>query len=165
MKTHNLLSGIIIFLVFTLLIVQGTATEEMVIVDFYYSESCGSCRVPHEIMQDIKQRYETNYSGKIIINIKNVDVKADEYSINKTEMQARGLSYPSAIINNETKIPKENITQEKLQNLEKLLNEYIAKLPNQTIEPNNIPLVLAVAMCVSLCILAAVVYKQQKKKK
>ncbi len=111
--------GIFFFLL--LLITTSVVAENQVIVDFYYSETCGSCRPAIAIIDNITAYYAENYSGKVIIQKKEVSANAT----NRNEMQARHLSFPSVIINNETKIPKANITYENLVNV---IDAYITEL-------------------------------------
>jgi thiol-disulfide isomerase/thioredoxin len=84
--------------------------ENQVIVDFYYSETCGSCKPANEIMDQIIHHYEENNSNQIVFFKKEITSN----TTNRNEMRERGLSYPSVIVNNFTKIPKVNITYETL---------------------------------------------------
>jgi len=52
--------------------------------------------------------YEANYSGQVLFFKKEVGSN----QTNRNEMSARGVSFPSVVINNETKIPKANLTYE-----------------------------------------------------
>jgi thiol-disulfide isomerase/thioredoxin len=80
--------------------------ENQIIVDFYYSKSCGSCQAANQTFDEVTDHYQANYSGKILFLKKEVGSNAT----NRNEMRARGVSFPSVVINNETKIPKANIT-------------------------------------------------------
>ena len=102
------------FCVFFLLVpvMQSVVAEEKIVVDFYYSKSCGSCKTANMTMHIIEAEYEKNYSGLIIFNMKEVS----NYTYNR-ERQARNLGYPSVIINNETSISKDNITQVYMENI------------------------------------------------
>lgn len=72
-------------------------------------------------MDDITAFYAKNYSGNVIIQNKEVGSNAT----NRKEMTDRGLSFPSVIINNDTKIPKANITFEEIS---QRIDEYILNL-------------------------------------
>jgi hypothetical protein len=72
-----------------------------------------------------------NYSGKVIINKKEVGSNAT----NRNEMHVRGLSFPSVIINNETRIPKANIT---FKQVSESIDEYIKNLSTHTEYEENI---------------------------
>jgi hypothetical protein len=101
--------------------VSTVAAENLVIVDFYYSESCHSCLTYVPIIDNITAYYMKNYSGTVIIQKKEVGSNAT----NRNEMLARGVSFPSVVINNETKIPKANLTYEELT---EVINDYIESL-------------------------------------
>ncbi|MBN1860723.1 MAG: hypothetical protein JW840_04590 [Candidatus Thermoplasmatota archaeon] len=109
------------FLILFLLITSFAYAQNQVIIDFYYSETCGSCRPAVAAIDNITTYYAENYTGKIIINKKEVSSN----TTNLNEMRARKLSYPSVIINNETKIPKANITYTELK---EIIDGYIASL-------------------------------------
>lgn len=107
------------------ILVQSAAAENVIILDYYYSETCGSCRAYTEEVNEI----EANFSEKIIVNRK--DVRSNTKNWN--EWRDHGFkSYPAAVINNETKVPKSNLTYE---TLEEIINAYIAELEiNQTFD-------------------------------
>ncbi len=119
------------FLLLLLLSSAFAAAEKQVIVDFYYSETCGSCLPAISVMDNVTAHYEQNYSGKVIINKKEVGGNAT----NRNEMRTRKLSYPSVIINNETKIPNVNITY---TDVTERIDEYIANLKIQKTYDENI---------------------------
>lgn len=88
-------------------LVQSVGAVNVVVVDFYYSVRCGSCtEIYVPIINQVEEHFMENYSGKVIINRKEVS----DNTTNSNEMRARGLSFPSVIINNKTKIPKANLT-------------------------------------------------------
>lgn len=98
----------LLFSVFILLLfIHSVAAKTLVEVDYYYSGSCGSCEwYADNVITPIQT--DANYSDKVIIYWKDVGSNAT----NRQEMIDRGLSYPSAVINNEIKIPKANLTYE-----------------------------------------------------
>ena len=89
-----------------LLSVTSVFAENQVIIDFYYSKTCGPCGEAIVVINEIKAYYVENYSGIVIIQKKEIISDQTNYD----EMLARGLSYPSVIIDNKTKIPEANIT-------------------------------------------------------
>ena len=113
----------IIYLVITCFIlsivfIQYTAAENVITMDFYYSESCGTCDDYIPIIDEI----ETNYTGILMVHRKEVGSN----NTNWQEWNNHGFQdYPSVIINNETKIPSSNITYE---NLENIVNNYVEQL-------------------------------------
>ena len=112
---------IIIFVFFLLFSATSVMAKNQVIVDFYYSETCGSCVPAIAVMDNITHHYSVNYSGTVIINKKEVSANAT----NRNEMYARNLGFPSVIINNQTRIPKANITYNEIK---ESIDEYIAEL-------------------------------------
>jgi thiol-disulfide isomerase/thioredoxin len=80
--------------------------ENQVVVDFYYSTSCGTCKIAKQTLEQVIVHYEGNNSQNVIFYEKEVSSNIT----NKHEMMARGVSFPSVVIDNQTKIPKANIT-------------------------------------------------------
>ncbi len=119
------------FVVFTLtLITTSVVAKDQVIVDFYYSETCGSCKSAGEIIDLVILHYAQNNSSNVVIFKKEITSN----TTNRNEMRARGLSYPSVIINNLTKIPKLNITYDTLIHT---IDEAIANItPSVYYDPN-----------------------------
>jgi thiol-disulfide isomerase/thioredoxin len=130
MKMNRLvIFGFIICLV--TLLTTSVVAENKVIVDFYYSETCGSCKQANEIMDQVILHYEENNSDKVVFFKKEITSN----TTNRDEMRMRGLSYPSVIINNLTKIPKLNITYDTLI---LSIDEAITNLPPSVFYDPNI---------------------------
>jgi thiol-disulfide isomerase/thioredoxin len=119
------------FFVFSLMIITtSVVAENQVIVDFYYSETCGSCKPVADIIDQVILHYAENNSENVVFFKKEITSN----TTNRNEMRMRGLSYPSVIINNLTKIPKANITYDTLIYI---VNEAIANLtPTVYYDPN-----------------------------
>ncbi|MCK5112254.1 MAG: hypothetical protein KAQ84_01810, partial [Thermoplasmatales archaeon] len=93
MKNNVRILIMLVLLIFSIL-VQSVAAENTIVVDYYYSTSCGSCKAYTEGVID---PIEANFSGKIIVNRK--DVKSNTKDWN--EWRDHGFkSYPAATINN-----------------------------------------------------------------
>jgi thiol-disulfide isomerase/thioredoxin len=121
MKKRKIYWSVLVgFLIFSF-VVQSVAAENQVIVDFYYSKTCGACHAYVPIIENITAHYAENYSGTVIIQEKDVG----ENATYRKEMHDRGVSYPSVVVNNETKIPKANLTYD---NLIEVIDAYVAKL-------------------------------------
>lgn len=123
------------YLLFTVLFIlllniTSVIAEKQVIVDFYYSETCGSCKPAVDVIDEVTMYYAGNFSGIVIIQKKEVGAN----QTNRDEMLARRLSFPSVIINNKTKIPEINITKVYLI---EVIDKYIANLSVNEI-PDNI---------------------------
>ena len=135
MKMNRLFTIIFVVFIFTL-ITTSVIAEDQVIIDFYYSETCGSCKPAADIMDQVILHYAENNSDNVVFFKKEITSN----TTNRNEMRARGVSYPSVIINNITKIPKLNITYDTLINT---IDEAIANLtPSVFYDPNitEIPL-------------------------
>lgn len=130
MKKNRFFILFIISVVF-LLSITSVLAENQVIVDFYYSETCGSCEAVIPIIDDVATHYAENYSGRVIIQKKEVGAN----QTNRNEMLARRLSFPSVIINNETKIPEVNLTY---KDLTEIIDQYIANIDNHTKYDKNV---------------------------
>ena len=120
-----------IIICFFAFLATSAVAENQVIVDFYYSETCGSCKPANEIMDQIIHHYEENNSDQVIFFKKEITSN----TTNRNEMRERGLSYPSVIVNNLTKIPKVNITYETLI---LVINQAIANLTPNIFYDQNI---------------------------
>jgi len=138
-------------------VMQSVVTEEKIVVDFYYSKSCGSCKVANATMHVVEAEFEKNYSGLIIFNMKEIS----NYTYNQ-ERQARKLGYPSVIINNETQIPKENITRVYMENI---LNSYIEQLNIKQNEDSYTPIILVAAAVLVVGVLVGIAFMRQRKEK
>lgn len=130
MKKNRYFTLLIVFVVL-LLSVTSVIAENQVIVDFYYSETCGSCKPFIPIIDNVTAHYAENYSGIVIIQKKEVGSNAT----NRNEMHTRRLSFPSVIINNETKIPEANLTYE---DLTEVIDEYIANIDSHKKYDENV---------------------------
>jgi len=115
-----------LFLIFltVAIAIPSLVAENLIVIDYYYSPNCPTCRVYTE---EVIDPIEENFSGKVIVN--RVDVKAN--NDNWKEFVNHGFgSYPAAVVNNVTKIPKSNLTYE---TLEEIILAYIAEAEyNQT---------------------------------
>lgn len=130
MKTKSRLIIILLFIIFAIL-VQSVAAEKKVVVDFYYSESCGTCEAYKLIIRDIEGN--ESFTGEIIVNWKEVGSNTTNWE----EWRNLGFyTYPSVAVysktNNLTKIPKGDLTYE---NLSAVIEAYIAERPfNKTFD-------------------------------
>jgi len=107
-------------IIFTLTILaQSAFAEDLVIVDYYYSSKCGTCRV---FTEEVIDPIEMNFSGKIIVN--RIDIRANA-KVWQEFVDFGFKAYPAAVVNNETKIPKSNLTYD---TLEYIINLYLAEI-------------------------------------
>ena len=144
-----------VLLCFFLVLLSGqeVGAEHTVVLAYYYSASCGSCKPKTAIVEEIAQ----NYTGRVAVIMKEVGSN----QTNREEWESYGFTlYPSAVINNETKIPKENITRE---NLELLLNSYLAASEENTIDTRIVALVVGVVVLASGAIMVFISRKQKDK--
>ncbi|MFH1100788.1 MAG: hypothetical protein V1726_01970 [Methanobacteriota archaeon] len=145
------------FVILLFISMYSVAAEDHVTVVLYYSATCGSCKIAKKLIDDLKMNYSET---QVVFIEKQIGVKHPE---NQTEWESyRFHTYPGVVINNETLIPKENITQEKLV---PIIDAYIVNL---TVEPSNNQLTLLIMVIGIVCIigiLLAVVRRQRKQKK
>lgn len=113
-------SFLLFMIIFTLTILaQSAFAEDLVIVDYYYSSKCGTCRV---FTEEVIDPIEMNFSGKIIVN--RIDIRANA-KVWQEFVDFGFKAYPAAVVNNETKIPKSNLTYD---TLEYIINLYLAEI-------------------------------------
>ena len=156
MKVHQRITIIVITLCVILLSLQTTIAAETPVLNYYYSTSCGSCKQYTEIIEEIEQ----NYTGEIIVIKK--DVSDQE---NHDEWKGYGFkSYPSAVIDDEIIIPKENITREKL---ESIIESHLSELEKQEaaipLLERLLPAILATAIILILAAIGIIVWKKERK--
>lgn len=105
--------------------------ENQVVVDFYYSASCGTCKIAKQTLEKVIAHYEENNSQNVIFYEKEVSSNIT----NKHEMLSRGVTFPAVVIDNQTKIPNGNITYDFLV-VE--IDTYIKNLSTQNLNNPNI---------------------------
>jgi len=104
-------SNILIIFVFVIvsIIGQSALAQDTIVLDYFYSQKCGTCR-PYT--EKVIEPLEENYSGRIIVNKIDVNLNIS----NRQKWLDQGfLTYPAVVINNETKIPRRNLTYEELE--------------------------------------------------
>ncbi|RLF33339.1 MAG: hypothetical protein DRN08_05575 [Thermoplasmata archaeon] len=103
----------------------SASSGSKIIIEYFYSPGCGSCEEKEPVINYIAE----NYSDYVVVYKK---------SIRDNENMRRWLQYfqstPAIIINNETLVPKQNITIEKL---EKIINSYITGQQNNNTLQNQ----------------------------
>ncbi len=126
-KTNQKLIIVTAFLFLFLLLIQPAIAGDDITIEYFYNSGCGSCKKYTAIVDKIAQ----NYSQEVVVIKKDV-----KYKENSSEMNSYGFTtYPCAVINKETKIPKTNLTYE---TLEKCIEGYIAGVkPNETFNLNE----------------------------
>jgi len=123
-------------------------------VVLYYSSSCGSCKNAVKLVD----AFALNYSDQIVFIKKEVGSN----TTNRNEWKSYGFTYyPSIVINNETLVPKDNITE---ANLENLLTMYITQQEQQQTQDLFVLIGLGVGIVVVIGVVGVVVLRKQKKK-
>jgi cytochrome c-type biogenesis protein len=101
---------------FSLIFIPG-AYANSVIIQYFHQKSCLDC----EVTDPIVDRIEAQYKNDSIVITRIETSTADGFN----QWNKYGfLEVPAIVINNETKIPKEEITEEKLN---ATINRYLAK--------------------------------------
>ena len=105
------------------LLLQPVLADEQVLVEYFYSGSCGSCKIYSAFVEEVEQ----NYSNEpIYIQWRDITKGNNRTAWNNYSFSA----FPSAVVNGETIIPKSNLTRE---TLEYVIDTYIAGMtPNVT---------------------------------
>lgn len=129
-KTSQKLLIIVALLFFMQFLLKPVLAEDEVVVDFFYSSKCPSCQSYVSFVEEV----EENYTDVVFLWLDVAD--AEQGSENYDKMHDYGFtSFPCAVVNNETKIPKVNLTRDAL---ESVLDSYIAGLkPNETFDVNS----------------------------
>jgi len=105
--------------IFLFFFVQTIAAEELIVVNFYFSEDCGTCHDYKPIIQQIED-FE-NFTGKI-------EVKRKEISTNETnrqEMISFGLGIPSVAVTYKSEVTKVPTSQFTYENLVAIITDYL----------------------------------------
>jgi len=100
-----------------------TTSEEVVVLNYYYSLSCSACKRYTSVINEI----EANFTENLVVFRKEVGSNQS----NRQEWEDYGFKkYPSVVMNDETKIPMSNITYE---NLASIINAYVEELDSSQI--------------------------------
>ncbi len=83
MKMNRLFTIIFVVFIFTL-ITTSVIAEDQVIVDFYYSETCGSCKPAVDIIDQVILHYAENNSDNVVFFKKEITSN----TTNRNEMRA-----------------------------------------------------------------------------
>lgn len=101
-------------MIYLSLIFIPMAYANPIIIQYFHQKGCRDCEVTDPIVDQI----ETQYNNSIIITRIETSIADGFNQWNKYDF----LEVPAIVINNETKIPKEEITEEKLK---VSINEYL----------------------------------------
>jgi len=104
------------------IIVQPALADEKINIEFFYSSGCGDCEEKEPIVDEIEQEY----ADKIVVHRK--DISMDEKYMDQW-MNYGFFDIPAIVVNNKTKIPKEEITKEYV---EKIIDGYLSGEINET---------------------------------
>jgi hypothetical protein len=129
-KTY--LNMLLLLCLFFFLIVSSVNAAQIIRVELFYSHECPSCIPAYEEVIAVQNHYtEENQNKYIDVEIKDLyqnDSYLEDWILRKLK------TFPIVVINNDTIIPKENITAE---NLIRIIDLYIA---NQTVNESYDPL-------------------------
>ncbi len=100
--SRNWLSIVVLFSVLFGFFTSTVAAFDPISIDFYYSEVCGSCI---DALENVILPIEEKYKENVSVFYKDVFVNLSY----RDDMIALRLSYPSVVVNNETKIPTQNL--------------------------------------------------------
>lgn len=120
MKSSSHTITAIAVICFSLIFIQ-VACADPVTIQYFHQKGCHDC----EITDPIVDRIEAQYNNSIIITRFETSTIEGFNQWNKYGF----LEVPAIVMNNETKIPKEEITEE---NLKMLIDEYLMEEENNT---------------------------------
>lgn len=115
---------IVTILIFTLYLFSNTAYAQNVYIEYFHSSECEGCQTTDPIISQIAGEYKNNSS----VNIEYIDV-ATRDGLNRTYKYNFSI-IPMVIINNETKVASDKITQ---KNLNEIIDAYI---DNKSLDKN-----------------------------
>ncbi|MCC4771342.1 cytochrome c biogenesis protein [Methanosarcina sp. DH2] len=107
--------------IYLFLILIPIAGADQITIQYFHQKGCHDCKITDPIVD----RIETQYNNTIIISKIETSTADGFNQWNKYGF----LEVPAIVINNETKIPKEEITEE---NLKTLIDEYLVEEENIT---------------------------------
>lgn len=113
--TISLLAVIYLSLIFI-----PVVCAEPVTIQYFHQKGCHDCEITDPIVDRIEAQYENMVISKIETSTADGFNQWNKYGF---------LEVPAIVINNETKIPKEEITEEKLKTL---IDEYLVEEENIT---------------------------------
>jgi len=101
--------AVVACIIYLLLLPIPSASAEGIFVEYFHMEECPDCEKTDPLILNL----ETTYGGNIIVSWTNVDTtegweKWSTYSF---------IEVPAIVINNETKIPKDEITEDNLRSI------------------------------------------------
>lgn len=115
---RNWICVVVLFSVLLGFFTSSAAAFDPVSIDFYYSEVCGSCI---DALENVILPIEDKYKENVSVVYKDVFVNLSY----RDEMIALRLSYPSVVVNNETKIPTQNLN---FSTVDRIVAGYIENL-------------------------------------
>ena len=118
---RNWISIVVLFSVLLGFFTSTVAAFDPISIDFYYSEVCGSCI---DALENVILPIEEKYKENISVVYKDVFVNLSY----RDEMIALRLSYPSVVVNNETKIPTQNLN---FSTVDRIVAGYLENLTNK----------------------------------
>ncbi|KKG30540.1 hypothetical protein DU52_04440, partial [Methanosarcina mazei] len=116
-SSHTITALVVIYLS---LIFIPVAYADPVAIQYFHQKGCHDCEITDPIVDRIEAQYENMVITRIETSTADGFNQWNKYGF---------LEVPAIVINNETKIPKEEITEEKLKTL---IDEYLVEEENIT---------------------------------
>jgi cytochrome c-type biogenesis protein len=121
MKRHSYTIAVLGFICLSLIFVPITYANS-VTIQYFHQKGCLDCEITDPIINQTEARYKNNNVVVSRIETSTVD------GFNQWSKYGF-LEVPAIVMNNETKVPKEEITEEKLKTL---IDEHLAEEENIT---------------------------------
>lgn len=120
MKKGSYIITVLVIICLSLIFIP-VACADPVTIQYFHQKGCHDCKITDPIVD----RIETQYNNTIVISKIETSTADGFNQWNKYGF----LEVPAIVINNETKIPKEEITEDKLKTL---IDEYLVEEENIT---------------------------------
>ena len=119
MKRVSRITALLVIIYLSLIFIP-VAHADPVTIQYFHQKGCHDCEITDPIVDRIEAQYESMVISKIETSTADGFNQWNKYGF---------LEVPAIVINNETKIPKEEITEEKLKTL---IDEYLVEEENIT---------------------------------
>ncbi|KAF5043280.1 Thiol:disulfide interchange protein DsbD [anaerobic digester metagenome] len=119
MKRVSRITALLVIIYLSLIFIP-VAHADPVTIQYFHQKGCHDCEITDPIVDRIETQYNTIVISKIETSTADGFNQWNKYGF---------LEVPAIVINNETKIPKEEITEEKLKTL---IDEYLVEEENIT---------------------------------
>ena len=127
-KTHKVILYVCILLLFAQIFLSSSALaeeEDKIYVEFFYSSSCGSCKDYYDEMEALEGN--ESYFKDVVIQWKDISINSDyNYEYRNIYVNNYNVYIPFFVVKNNINTTVIKSSEAKLENLESIINDYIA---------------------------------------